>query len=408
MKTSKYKIALVICWYGPFPWYWKFFVHSMRYNPSIDCIIISDEQQEELLPSNIKIVKKTLAEVKTLAEEKLGFEISLDYAYKLCDLKPAYGLIFEDLLSGYDFWGHGDIDVIFGNIRNFITDSVLEENDLISVRRDFLTGYFMLFRNTIYMNRLFTKSKDYKMVYENARSWCFDECNHMHQEIQFNRKNILEVESAIDSMEHVIQREIKAGDIKALFDFMVVEGNPGNIRWKNGHLHYKDKYEILLYHFIAFKSLKNRHIPKWNSMPSEIFIGDCFITSPSEKNLRKLNLKLNLLIGKLVSSVKFFIRIDLVGKFISSTTIKKKKFELIDFVGNYRMKHLSISYNLFMRDNQLFMQENKYRSFPLYHLWTNTFITPDFKTILRGQKKGENTLFKIDNIGSNNDYLIKQ
>ena len=40
--------------------------------------------------------------------------------YKLCDYKPVYGLIFDEDLQDYDFWGHCDVDLIFGDIRKFI------------------------------------------------------------------------------------------------------------------------------------------------------------------------------------------------------------------------------------------------------------------------------------------------
>ncbi len=66
-------------------------------------IIVTDTFVSDPLPTNIKIVHKSFADVKSLASEKLGFEIELDSPYKLCDFKPAYGLIFSEYLKGFDF-----------------------------------------------------------------------------------------------------------------------------------------------------------------------------------------------------------------------------------------------------------------------------------------------------------------
>lgn len=63
--------------------------------------------------------------------------VAIPNSYKLCDFKPTYGLIFSEYIAKYDFWGMGDIDVIYGNIRDFITEDVLNNNDIITVKHDF-------------------------------------------------------------------------------------------------------------------------------------------------------------------------------------------------------------------------------------------------------------------------------
>jgi len=60
----------------------------------------------------------------------LGFEVDIESEYKLCDFKPAYGLIFSEHFKDYDFWGYCDIDIIFGNIRAYMTDVLLNEYDI--------------------------------------------------------------------------------------------------------------------------------------------------------------------------------------------------------------------------------------------------------------------------------------
>ncbi len=113
MKTKKNKsILLLSCYFGKLPWYFDYFVHSCKYNPTVSFLIITDDDTyTKPLPGNVKLIYKTLNDISLLATEKLGFEINIKYGYKLCDFKPAYGLIFSELLKEYDFWGHCDIDI---------------------------------------------------------------------------------------------------------------------------------------------------------------------------------------------------------------------------------------------------------------------------------------------------------
>jgi hypothetical protein len=257
------KIAIVICHMGKLPWYFEYFAHSCGYNPSVDFFIVSDDTKyTKTLPGNVKLIFKTLSEISQLASSHLAFPVNIQSAYKLCDFKPTYGILFSDLINNYDFWGHGDIDVVFGNIRNFITEDILREHDLISVRHDFLTGYFQLFRNNDKMNSLFTKSRDYKKVMQSDIHFCFDETNFQFDAFAAG-KSFDEVPSEIESMMHVVRKMEKENYLRAYFDFLVVEGIPGNLKWNKGELLFKKNYEILLYHMIHFKKkFALKRIPK--------------------------------------------------------------------------------------------------------------------------------------------------
>lgn len=246
-------IALLTCWYGNYPWYFPYFIHSCGYNPSIDFIIITDNT--ELIPhkpENVKIICKTLDEIKTIATEKLGFVVNIDYPYKLCDFKPAYGFLFPEIIDGYDFWGIEDIDIVYGNIRTFITDEMLSEYDVISSRHDYITGSFCLFRNNDYINTLFMQSCDYREVFSSSTHFCFDECNFLFAQLN-SGDSILNYPNNIQSMTYVVKKEEAEGKLKPFFDFMIIEGAPGKIVFNKGQLIYKNMYEALFYHLIQFK-----------------------------------------------------------------------------------------------------------------------------------------------------------
>ncbi|KAF2335010.1 DUF6625 family protein [Flavobacterium daemonense] len=256
-------IASITCWYGKFPWYFPYFLHSCSFNPTVDFYIITDNKNKiGNKPDNVKIIYKTLDEIKASASEKLGFKVNIDYPYKLCDFKPAYGFLFPEIIKGYDFWGITDIDIVYGSIRRFMTEEVLNNHDIISSRHDYVTGSFCLFRNNEYINKLFLKSKDYKIVFSNPIHFCFDECNFLFERLKTGI-SILEIPNQIESMTYVIKKEEKDGKLKAYFDFIIVEGLPGNIEWNRGRLIYKETYEVMFYHLIQFKTICiNRKILK--------------------------------------------------------------------------------------------------------------------------------------------------
>lgn len=117
-KTTS--IAVLTCWYGDYPWYFPYYVHSCSFNQTIDFYIITDNLVEiPNKPVNLKIIYRKLSDIKTLASEKLGFGVSLDYAFKLNDFKPAYGFLFAEIFEGYSYWGQCDLDLIYGNIEVF-------------------------------------------------------------------------------------------------------------------------------------------------------------------------------------------------------------------------------------------------------------------------------------------------
>jgi len=168
------KIAIIICWYGDWPWYWPLFVKSVKHNPTVDFLIVTDEDITIALPNNIKVISHSFIEVKDLIQRSVGVPISLENPYKLCDFKPTYGLVFQEYLVGYQFWGYGDIDLIFGDIRAFLSNELLNTYDVISPFRDFLAGYFVLFRNNEKNKLLFTEGKDYAKIFQSPACRGFD------------------------------------------------------------------------------------------------------------------------------------------------------------------------------------------------------------------------------------------
>ena len=268
-----FSISLLICWQGPYPWYFPYFLHSCRYNPDIGFLIFTNNNDEKLdLPVNVKIIPFSLEHFKKAANEVLGFEISLESAYKFCDFKPAYGLIFSDWIKDYDFWGYCDIDVIFGNIRAFMTDELLGEYDIISARHDYLTGCFALYRNNQNMRELFRQSKDYWKVFTNPRNFFFDETNYAFEAFE-KGLHYSQIQTEIESMTHVVKRLQEKGKLKAWFEFQIVEGFAGNMLWDKGTLIYRKQFEAMLYHMVRFKRKYSEPVDLKRTIPDRFRIG---------------------------------------------------------------------------------------------------------------------------------------
>ncbi len=261
----KNKIIVLSCYYGEFPWYFSYFLHSCAFNPSVDFLIFSDTPYSEKLPVNVKIQPLSITDIRELAQKKIGFEINIDHPYKFCDYKPAYGVIFEDYIRGYDFWAQSDIDIIFGNIRKFFTGRFLDRYDYISLRHDYTTGCFALYRNIPSVNFLFAKSRDYKRVFTEPRHFCFDECNFVWDELTAG-KSIFDLTTEIESFTHVVKKSAMQREIRAHFDFLLLEGLIGKINFATGTIFYKNFIEGVLYHLYWLKKIYSpakapKHIP---------------------------------------------------------------------------------------------------------------------------------------------------
>ena len=78
-------------------------------------MIITDIKEKYDYPDNVKVINMSFTELRKKVQSCFDFKIYLGKPYKLCDYKCAYGLIFEEYIKNYDFWGHCDLDCIYGD-----------------------------------------------------------------------------------------------------------------------------------------------------------------------------------------------------------------------------------------------------------------------------------------------------
>ena len=165
-------IAIINVYFGVFPKYFPLWLKSAERNPNIDFLIFSDGTYEGL-PANVRILPSSLADIKRRAEEALGFEVTLDTPYKCCDYKAIYGTLFREELEGYDYWGHCDLDLFWGDLEKCFI-----ENKITRYDRFFFLGHLSLYKNNDTVNNYFKlpgASCDYRQVFTTNRICVFDE-----------------------------------------------------------------------------------------------------------------------------------------------------------------------------------------------------------------------------------------
>jgi len=174
-----YKIAFVIPYFtkgNSMPNYFPLWLKTVGWNQDVDFLIFTDADLSAYrIPDNVFIYPFKWDGMVDRIKEFFDFKISLTTPYKLCDLKPAYGEIFEDYLKGYDYWGHCDIDLFFGKIRKFLPDELLVKYD-----RFYSRGHCCIYKNDIKVNRWYRSLPhydycDYRDVFSTNKSCCFDE-----------------------------------------------------------------------------------------------------------------------------------------------------------------------------------------------------------------------------------------
>lgn len=168
------KIAIIIAYFGKLPEYIQLFLDSCKLNYGFEWLIFSDDDTTYNYPSNVHLIKMNFGECKKLIQSKFDFEITLSKPQKLCDYKCAYGVIFEDYIQDYDWWGHCDLDQIFGNLNMFVTEDMLRKYDKL-----FSLGHLSLYKNSYKNNRIFMGKIEgkirYKEVFVTERGCGFDE-----------------------------------------------------------------------------------------------------------------------------------------------------------------------------------------------------------------------------------------
>lgn len=173
------KIIFIVPYFGKFPDSFHLLLKSIEKNKeNYTWIFFTDDRRDYDWPENTIVKYGSFASMQRLVQSRFDFPVMLNRPYKLCDYKPAYGFIFERFIKDYDFWGHCDIDCIYGKFDHFISDEQFQFDKILRL------GHMTLYRNTKENNRRFMDMADgrkrYKEVFITDESCAFDEYNSMN------------------------------------------------------------------------------------------------------------------------------------------------------------------------------------------------------------------------------------
>lgn len=185
------KCVFILPFFGELKSYFSMFIESFKNNDKFDLLLVTDNEISS--QKNVKVVNMSFDDCISLFQSKFDFKISLKNPYKLCDFKPAFGYIFSEYINGYEYWGHCDSDLIFGDLNNLLYPLFEKGYDKI-----FTPGHLTIYKNTFENNTLFMKLKFnnelcYKRAYTSDDIFVFDEdlyAINVHSVFLDNNRNI--------------------------------------------------------------------------------------------------------------------------------------------------------------------------------------------------------------------------
>lgn len=230
------------------------FIEACRCNPTITWLLFHDGKPPANCAANVHIESMTLLEFEELASARLEISCAAIKGCKVCDFRPTFGILFREALRAFEFWGHCDLDVVWGRIRAFLTEPLLATYHVVSGDPRRLCGPFTIFRNCDFINNLFRRAAYVEILQDRAHR-SFDE----------------------QGFDRVVKAAAAAGELKLLMtNAQGIERHSGdssigaNCIWQRGRLFsLAPRREVMFYHFreskrwpcaITWRSLESRGI----------------------------------------------------------------------------------------------------------------------------------------------------
>jgi hypothetical protein len=231
------KALLILPYFGPFgPWF-PLYLYSLAHQHTIDLLLLSDSTPPAL-PDNARHVRMTFEQLRELANGKLKTPVRLQRTRNICDLRPAYGLVFDEFIEGYGYWAFGDEDVLYGDLDRMLASHLDGMADVVVPATNGKSGHLTILRNHPRANELAIKDPAYKDVLVSEEHWAYDETSWRWGKIS----SFTKVWKDAEARGEIVVR----GEIPRLTNV------PARGRWfvYDGHrLHEDNGREILYYHW---------------------------------------------------------------------------------------------------------------------------------------------------------------
>lgn len=259
MSAEASRILILIPYFGRWPFWMPLFLKSCEFNADIDWLLIGDCGEPGHLPGNVQYQSCSFADYCQRVSERLNLQFFPANPYKLCDLKPALGLIHQQEAQGYEFWGFSDLDLVYGSLRSYFTEDKLRRYDLISTHERRVSGHFCLMRNNERMLNLFWKIPAFRERIQDQQHHALDEGGFTR--LFLKRKNFPKPLFSLVGMFNPLRRAAEFREAFSTPNGRVpwVDGShdfPDVWRWEKGQLS-NDKMmgaAFPYFHFLGWKS----------------------------------------------------------------------------------------------------------------------------------------------------------
>ena len=253
------KVVLIMPYFGRLPPYFGTYLKSLE-GKNMDVLWISDLEVPRH-PSNFKIVRMTFDEVKARMGRILQTSIVINGGRRLCDFRPMYAKVFEELIACYEYWGWGDCDLVYGESFNGFLAKTVETGkyDAISMHKDYMSGPTCFYRNSQQMRDLYLKTDNWRDVCAEQGSvgLIYDECGGLyHQQLVAGEMTMADCARIRDSFPAAIWREkgLRIYRMDEIEESSLAHGEV--VRMKDGRLTI-DERNISVFHFVLAK------VPRW-------------------------------------------------------------------------------------------------------------------------------------------------
>src|SRR3954470_787124 len=229
---------LILPYFGSFgPWF-PLYLHTLARQHTLDLLLLSDAVPPAL-PPNARRVEMTLDRLRDLATAKRGTRVRLYRGRNICDLRPAYGLVFEEFTVGYSYWAFGDEDVLYGDLDRMLAPHLDGTHDLVVPGANGKSGHMTLLKNDARTNELAMKDPAFKDVLESVEHWAYDETSwRRHAEIS--------------SFHKIVKQAEARGELSIKWGIPRISGVPARGRWyayDGRTVHEDNGRELLYYHW---------------------------------------------------------------------------------------------------------------------------------------------------------------
>jgi len=266
-------IILLIPYFGKFPEWYPLFFESLKRNPKLDFVFFTDCETDSFSAPNVYFKKMSFGTYVENAQAIIPSPINIQNAYKICDLRPLFGLIHAKEIENYAYYGWMDIDLLLGDVLSFYTPEILENHTVFSTHTDRISGHFALFANNEENRTKFKKIYHWEKALNNPKFVGIDELgiSRAYTDTLFDK---IKDKYKID-LKNPISRWFKRKKISKMYmveqfttpflpkpwtDGSLNDDQPSNWIYQDGTIRNdRDDRKFMYLHFMNFKSSKWRH-----------------------------------------------------------------------------------------------------------------------------------------------------